>query len=141
MISGANEMSSSVIGKEKYIAALSRLCPQRIRTDTEYRMRLQQVEEIMLKGKAITPEERECLDLITMLISAYEQERYAIKNASPLQVLKFLMEQHQHTAKDLWQLFDKSIVSKILNEQRGITIDQAKVLGDFYKIGFKAFVG
>jgi HTH-type transcriptional regulator/antitoxin HigA len=55
------------------------------------------------------------------LIEAYEEEHHSIPDASPVEVLRALMEAHNLRQKDLAPIFgSESIVSEILHKKRGL---------------------
>ncbi len=58
------------------------------------------------------------LDFILTVIEKYEDTHYPVKEASPVEVLKFLMDQHGHKQKDLTDVATKSVISEILNGKR-----------------------
>jgi antitoxin component HigA of HigAB toxin-antitoxin module len=43
-------------------------------------------------GERMTPEQRELLDLLVVLIERFEAERYTLSAASPVEVLRELMQ-------------------------------------------------
>lgn len=53
---------------------------------------------------------------------------------SPLTVLKVLMDHHQLGVNDLPEIGSKSLVSKILNNERRLTLDHIKALSKRFKI-------
>ena len=71
---------------------------------------------------------------LARLIADYEEIRFAKDRVplTPLDMLEHMMEEHNHTAKDLWEVIgDKGTVSKILKGDRSISKSQAKRLGVF----------
>ena len=82
---------------EKYIAILARLQRQ----------------------EQLTDDEKNYAQLLVMLIKAYEDRRYRIGRATPLQVLKELVEANDLQHKDLIPAFgSKSAVSDALSGRR-----------------------
>lgn len=81
------------------------------------------------------------LDLLTDAIERYENKIYGIPKASPVEVLKFLMDQHNLTQKDLSEeLGGQSIVSEILNQKRKLNLNQIYALADKFKIDPSVFL-
>jgi HTH-type transcriptional regulator / antitoxin HigA len=67
----------------------------------------------------LTAAQVEAIELLTLLIEHYEEEHYAIPKASPIEVLKFLLEQHSLKQRDLAaDLGGESVVSEILSGRR-----------------------
>jgi HTH-type transcriptional regulator/antitoxin HigA len=55
------------------------------------------------------------------LVDAYEEEQYSIPDASPLEVLRTLMDAHDLRQKDLAPIFgSESIVSEVLHRKRDL---------------------
>ena len=78
-----------------------------------------------LTAKADTaPEEDEAIELLTLLIEQYEAGRYPIPSASPVAVLRFLMERQGLQQKDLIPEFGaESTVSLVLSGKRQMNRD------------------
>jgi HTH-type transcriptional regulator/antitoxin HigA len=71
------------------------------------------------KKDRLSAKEREFAELLTVLIEAYEDERYPIRAASPVEVLVHLMEANNLKQKDLAPLFgSESVVSEVLRGKR-----------------------
>src|SRR5271170_4332580 len=66
-----------------------------------------------------TSEEEKYAEVLMTLIEAYEEEHHAIPDASPLEVLRGLMEANELRQKDLVSIFGtESIVSEVLHKKR-----------------------
>jgi HTH-type transcriptional regulator/antitoxin HigA len=88
-----------------------------------------------------TPEGDE-LDILVTLVERYETKHAAAPHASPLEVLKFMMEQNDRTQKDLADLLgSRSRASEILNGKRELTLDQIRLLSARWRIPAAALVG
>jgi HTH-type transcriptional regulator/antitoxin HigA len=134
---------SAVLNKKRYLQLLSEALPHVIRNAKEHEEMLQKVEDLMLRGETLNREETELLELMAALIQDWEQKKIQTPNASPVETLRFLMESNGHTPKDLWHLVDKTALSRILSDkadQRGISKEQAKRLGAFYRVSPAVFL-
>lgn len=68
-----------------------------------------------------TSEEAKYTEVLLTLIEAYEEEHHSIPDASPVEVLRALMEANDLRQKDLVTIFgSESIVSEVLNKKRGL---------------------
>lgn len=68
-----------------------------------------------------TPEEEKYAAVLLTLVEAYEEEHHSIPDASPVEVLRALMEAHNLRQKDLVPIFgSESIVSKVLHKKRAL---------------------
>jgi HTH-type transcriptional regulator / antitoxin HigA len=66
-----------------------------------------------------TSEEEKYAEVLMTLIEAYEEEHHAIPDASPLNVLRALMDANNLRQKDLIPIFgSESIVSEVLHKKR-----------------------
>ena len=59
-----------------------------IRTDTDYQMALQEVEDLM-HATLDTPE-GDKLDILTTLIEAWEREHYPMSYSNPIETIRFV---------------------------------------------------
>ena len=85
-----------------------------IKTEEDYKAALKLADELF-DAKADTPE-GDKLELIVTLIEIYEKEHFPIDNPSPLEAIKFRMDQMGLLPKDLVPFIgSKSKVSEILS--------------------------
>jgi len=80
------------------------------------------------------------LDLVGEMVSKYEQEHYAIDQASPKDALRFLMEARGLKQEDLSSIVPQSNLSAILAGKRKISATMAGKLGKFFGISPAVFV-
>ena len=69
-----------------------------IKTDTDYREALKEVESLMT-AEFDTPE-GEKLDVLVTLIEAYERKHFPLDLPDPIEAIEFEMEQKELTVKD-----------------------------------------
>ncbi|SEF78677.1 helix-turn-helix domain-containing protein [Nitrosomonas ureae] len=92
-----------------------------IKTDTDYREALKEVESLMTAASN-TPE-GEKLDVLVTLIEAYERKHFPLDLPDPVEAIKFEMEQKGLTVKDLEPMIGKSNrVYEVLNRKRTLTL-------------------
>ncbi len=92
-----------------------------IKTDTDYRAALKEVESLMT-AEFNTPE-GEKLDVLVTLIEAYERKHFPLDLPDPIEAIKFEMEQKGLTIKDLEPMIGKSNrVYEVLNRKRALTL-------------------
>jgi HTH-type transcriptional regulator/antitoxin HigA len=73
--------------------------------------------------------ETEAIELLTLLIERYEQERYPISAPDAVSVVRFLIDKQGLTQRDLIPQFgSESAVSMFLNGKRKLTTDQVRKL-------------
>lgn len=80
------------------------------------------------------------LDLVSDMVSKYEQQHHAIAPAEPKEALRFLMEARGLKQEDLSALVPQSNLSAILAGKRKISATLAGKLGKFFGISPAVFV-
>lgn len=92
--------------------------PMPIKSERQYEEYVSALEALSFKRNPTAAEERYG-EVLATLIEAYEDEHYEIPDASPVEVLRTLMEANNLKQKDLASLFgSESIVSEVLHESR-----------------------
>ena len=98
-----------------------------IKTESEYKKALTKLEKLF-NAKPNTPKGDE-LELLSLLIHKYEQEKYPIDMPDPIEAIKFRMEQMGYTQNDLAKIIGlKSRASEILNRKRPLTLEMIRNL-------------
>jgi HTH-type transcriptional regulator/antitoxin HigA len=91
--------------------------------------------------EAPTRSEIEAIELLTLLITSYEDEHYPMPRATPIEMVRFLMDQHKLAQRDLVPQFGTdSAVSMFLSGQRRLTIDQMVKLSDRFRLPADVFL-
>ncbi|MDQ3003985.1 MAG: transcriptional regulator [Chloroflexota bacterium] len=80
------------------------------------------------------------LDTLGTLIHAYEEEHYEIPDATGVDVLRLLMEEHELTQSDLPEVGTQGVVSEILNRKRELNVRQVRALAKRFKVSSAVFV-
>jgi len=96
-----------------------------IRTETDYAQALARIDTL-LDAEFGSPEGDE-LDLLTTLVSAYEQKYFAIQSPDPIEFLKNIMEFRGARQSDLAKLLNsRPRASEILHKRRPLTLDHIR---------------
>jgi HTH-type transcriptional regulator/antitoxin HigA len=83
---------------------------------------------ILMNAKPDTPRMDE-LEVLTILVEAYEEQFHKIEAPDPIEAIKFRMEQENLKQKDLVAIVgSKSRVSEVLNRKRKLTIEMIRNL-------------
>jgi HTH-type transcriptional regulator/antitoxin HigA len=78
--------------------------------------------------------------VIGTLMQPYEEVHYAIPDASPVEMLRFFMDQHDLKQKDLVDIFGTpSLVSEVLNGKRDLTKKQIAALAERFHVSPAVF--
>jgi len=111
-----------------------------IRTRDDHAAALRRIDALW--GAADQTAEGDELDILIVLVEHYEAQHYPEPKATPLEVLRFMMEQSGRTQKDLAALLgSRSRASEILNGRRSLTLDQIRLLSARWRIPAAALIG
>ncbi len=111
-----------------------------IETEQEYEVAIKRIDEIF-HAPLGSPEFDE-LKLLVVLVQKYEEERYPLSNVDPVEAIEVRMQELALSRKDLEPyLGDKSVVSKILNRKRELTLDMIRRLHVALRLPMEVLVG
>lgn len=79
------------------------------------------------------------IDTLSLLIEAYDEEHHEIPDASGVEMLKFLMEQHGLSQGDLPEVGSQGVVSEILRGKRELNVRQIRALSRRFNLPAGAF--
>jgi HTH-type transcriptional regulator / antitoxin HigA len=132
---GVAEMMIAV--PEKY--ALEVGSPTPITSERQHEQYLVVLDRLASKANATTEEEKYAEVLMT-LIEAYEEEYHAIPDASPVEVLRALMDANDLRQKDLAPIFgSESIVSEVLHKKRDLNKTHIEKLSKRFNVSPAVF--
>ena len=80
------------------------------------------------------------LEVLGTLIESYEEDHVKIPDAPGREVLKFLMEEHGLTQKDLPEIGSQGVVSEVLHGKRELNTRQIKELSNRFKVSPAVFI-
>jgi HTH-type transcriptional regulator/antitoxin HigA len=80
------------------------------------------------------------LDTLGTLIHAYEEEHHPIPECSGVDVLRFLMEEHDLTQSDLPEIGSQGMVSEILRGKRELNVRQIRALAKRFHVSPGVFI-
>ena len=94
---------------------------QPIRTETDYEAALAQIEALMDAAPGTSAHDR--LEVLSILVEAYEAEHHPIPLPDPIGAIEFHMERLGLTRKDLTPYIgSRGRVSEIMNRKRPLTL-------------------
>ena len=79
------------------------------------------------------------IETLSVLIEAYDEEHHKVPNASGVELLKFLMEQHGLSQGDLPEVGSQGVVSEILRGKRELNVRQIEALSRRFHLPAGAF--
>ena len=82
----------------------------------------------------------ELLDTLGTVIHAYEEKHHPIPECSGIEVLKFLMEEHQLEPTNLPELGPPDLVLEILSGERDLTVTHIWTLAERFQVAPAVFI-
>lgn len=132
-------MSSRRVTPE-YNLLLTKVAPRVIRSEKENEAYTRALYELDQRSGKLTRAEKELADLLTLLIEDFESKRYELPRAKPVEVLRFLMDQHSLKQKDLIGVFrTRSIVSEVLSGKRKLNREHIERLSHRFHVSPDVF--
>ncbi|MBX3484763.1 helix-turn-helix domain-containing protein [Phenylobacterium sp.] len=111
-----------------------------IRTASDHEAALREIDRLW--GAEVGSDDGDRLDVLATLVERYEEGHFPIPTSTPLEVLKFMMEQTGRRQTDLANLLgSRSRASEILSGRRNLTLDQIRLLAREWRIPAGALVG
>ena len=110
-----------------------------LKTEKDYTNATNRLMDIFHAAEG-TPEADE-LELLIVLVKDYDDKHFVLPQLSPLDAIKYKMEERGIKAKDLEPLIgSKGHVSSILSGRREITLKIAQKLKDYFQLPAEMFL-
>jgi HTH-type transcriptional regulator/antitoxin HigA len=111
-----------------------------LKNEHAYQEALERIEELW--GAASNTPEGDELEILMVLVEAYENKHYPIPPSDPVNAILFQMDQMGIDRKKLQEfLGPKSRVSDVLNRKRGLSVPQIKKLHKGMRIPYECLLG
>lgn len=102
-----------------------------VKTEQQYREYLGRIEELVLLDPVSSSSEGEELELLSVLVEAYERKSFAIAKPDPVEAVLFRMHEQDLRQADLVPYFgSRSRVSEFLSRQRPLTVPMVRELAE-----------
>jgi HTH-type transcriptional regulator/antitoxin HigA len=127
---------------DEYLALVHAFPLAHIGDDAHLAAAIARLHQLLDKGEAaLSPAEIMYLDALTDLVETYENTHIVIPPVSGVDVVRFLMEQHDLTQSDLAPLFGtQSIVSEVLSGKRRLSISHIRKLAERFHLPADVFI-
>lgn len=113
-----------------------------IRTEEQYLTYLREVQELVARQPAAGSAEGDRLELLTVLIEAYENSKFPIEAPDPVDAILFRMQEKGLKQADLVPYFGtRSRVSEVLGRKRPLTVQMIRALSIGLGISAETLVG
>ena len=104
-----------------------------IKNAADYEATLERIDKLM-DAKRDTPEGDE-LEILALMVDAYEDTHYPIADPDPIEFLKYVMECQGFGQKDLAQLLNsRPRASEILNRQRPLNLTMIRLISQTWHV-------
>ncbi len=134
-------MAVTAINKRTYARLLTRILPQVISTEDENERMIAELEKLDTLARPRTPEEDRLALLLDMLIRHFEESRYSLGHAEPLEALRVLMEARGLRQRDLLPVFgSSSVASDVINGKRSLSKAHVRKLAEFFHVPASLFI-
>jgi HTH-type transcriptional regulator/antitoxin HigA len=104
------------------------LCPRVIKTEEENERVVEELERLDTRGRQLTPEEENLAELLTFLVRQFEESKYPLGHAEPIEALRVLMEDRGLRQRD------------VLHGKRSISKAQARKLAEYFHVPVGLFI-
>lgn len=124
-----------------YTALVRILPPRPIHDDAELANAVEMINH--LAGRDLNPEQEDYLEALSIFVEAYEDEHYPIdtSNITPLEMLKFLLEENGMNGSDLGRLLGtRTLGPAILRGDRQLSKAHIKKLAERFKVDASLFL-
>ena len=132
-----------VLDEKKYGRLLGKYRPRMIQSEEEFHRMAAELEvlDVIEESRELNAEERALQALLAHLCIEYEDRSVAPPTASPLDLLKFLMEQNSLRQADVVDVFgSRAVASQVLSGKRDISKAHARRLADRFHLSVEAFI-
>ena len=134
-------MALATIDEAAYGKLLARALPRVIKTQAENERIIAELERLDTRGRPLAPEEEDLADLMTLLIRQFEESRYPLGHAQPIEAVRVLMEDRGIRQRDLIPVFgSSSVVSDVVNGKRSISKAHARKLAEHFHVPASLFI-
>jgi len=111
-----------------------------IRTTRDHKAALAEVDRL-LKADRLTKDDDARLEILTVLVDAYEADAFPVEAVDPIDLLKGHMENSGRTQADLAQLLGKTSASLVLNRNRPLSIEHIRAISHAWGIPADLLIG
>lgn len=127
----------------KDYAALCRVLPPRVIHDQAEFENVSEVADAMaVHEDDFTADQTDYFDTLCALIEAYESEQVPERKSTPIQNLRFLLNEHGLSGTDLSNLLgaSRTLGPMILRGDRNLTVEHMKRLAEHFKVDPSLFL-
>ncbi len=111
-----------------------------VKTKKQYYEYCKMLEELVVV-KAKSKEQKDAIELLTLLIEKWDEDHNTFSDADPIELLRYLMEVNVLKSTDMASILgvSKSLFSDILNYRRGLSKEVIRKLSERFKVSQELF--
>jgi HTH-type transcriptional regulator/antitoxin HigA len=130
---------AEIRNEREYAKLLAEALPHVIHTEEENNRSIAVLEALLGKNDR-TAEEKRLTELLTLLIEEFEERHYSLPAATPVEILRHLMEANGLRQLDLIGVFGTaSVVSEVLKGKRGLSKAHIEKLSERFHVSPELF--
>ncbi len=135
-----NKIGNKTLGTPKTYLELITAFPPRKITSEEELATTQNIIDSLLDQERLTPDERDYLHLLGLVVSEYEEEHYPVADIYGSELLKVLLEELNLQPQDLIPIFEQeTVLSDIFSGKQQMTVNHIEKLAKFFHISPAVF--
>ena len=110
--------------------------PRPLHSAADYAAARQAIEPLLGFAERLNADQVDYLEAVNSFIEAYDRTRVKWPKSTPLDTLKFLLEQQEMSAADLSRVLgsDRSLGPKLLRGERRLTADHIRTLARHFNV-------
>lgn len=119
-----------------YTGLCQRYVPRPLHDAADYAAARQAIEPLLGFEDRLNADQQDYLEAISSFIESYDEARVKWPKSTPLDTLKFLLDQHGMSAADLSRALgsDRSLGPKLLRGDRRLTVDHIRTLARRFNV-------
>ena len=112
-----------------------------IHTEKQYNRAVKMLDQLIDDvNEKSDPIKESLIDTLGTLVKDYEDRNIEERQGDPIGVLKYLLEEHGLTQKDLSEIGSQGVVSEILNRKRKLNLRQVVALSKKFSVSPSVFI-
>lgn len=123
---------------DAYMALVNQFPPRPIHSERQYDQTVAVIDRLAVRDeKSFSRAERDYLAALTRFVEDYDAEHFMPNDSgrSPLEVLRYLLDQNEMNASDLGRLLgSRTLGSKILRGERELSKSHIRTLADRFRV-------
>ncbi len=113
-----------------------------IKNDAELDAAMEQLEALALENPEPAGELAEEMELLSLVIADYENKHYSIEAPTPIEAIRFVMEQRQLKVKDIAPCFGSTARAyAVLSGSRSLSLNMIRRLHETLNIPAECLIG